>query len=418
MRTYGWYEYDDAPWRMRNTQTKQEIQILEISKESDPAKFFKGWDHIEKEKGIKLCQVGGNTDEISHSLEIKLLYKDDEIQQPLHITIVHHKDRQKKLHSGENAITLGGMHIIVNYNISFPSNPEYNTWLRIDDFLMDALLCWPDAIFEGRHEVLISIGAWQQGKWNPRMKRVFSDRRDYPLEKSKNIPIADASLTPLNCITPSKWRYMDSGVPYKNIELNFLVDETYGVLHYDQKSPIDRFQNQVPYIYREDQKAFFFLTKVVPGSHRGEDPMTYVHYTYVDEDIFLTFSSAPSYGLQIHHCNNFGFRKLPPSQEFWASDLYGKIKAPPYFEREKPQPIYWLSHGIWKRVVHAISEAWPAWKDSIQDGERKKLEIDQSVQLPPYYGRTAFAGNYGPKIQGGFIGGLASGWYSIRFEEF
>jgi len=100
MRTYGWYEYDDAPWRMRNTQTKQEIQILEISKESDPAKFFKGWDHIEKEKGIKLCQVGGNTDEISHSLEIKLLYKDDEIQQPLHITIVHHKDRQKKLHSG------------------------------------------------------------------------------------------------------------------------------------------------------------------------------------------------------------------------------------------------------------------------------------------------------------------------------
>jgi hypothetical protein len=47
----------------------------------------------------------------------------------------------------------------------------------------------------------------------------------------------------------------------------------------------------------------------------------------------------------------------------------------------------------------------------------RKMEIPQSVELPKNYGRHAYVGNYGPKIQGGYTGGISNIWHTIHFDK-
>ncbi|AEP08412.1 hypothetical protein [Micavibrio aeruginosavorus] len=402
MEQYGWFEYEDAPWKIRNFKSGQELILKDVTFQKLPEEFLKKWASDNRAKLIR--DLFPQPEYFEYSSELEFLYKDTEIEQILCFSIKYEKDKHRRFG------------ITIDYNKIFETSPSYGLWRRIDDFFVDVALCWPEGVFDERPFGLIVIGAWYQGKWRSDVKRIFSGRKAGKREVVASYPIVEPHLEPLHSPAPQQWTYIDVAEPKAQASLKFCIDETYNIPFFSQDEQLVGFQERVPYLLRNDQKAAIFPALLEPNSHRGEDPDAHLYYTYVDEDVFFTFRSCLVYGLELSDCKNYGFRKLPPDPRFFASDALGAIGDSTYVSRFGSSC---LSYFVWRRALNAIMDAWPNWKNSINftvDGMARKIEIDPSINLPPNYGRQAYVGNFGPTITRGFCGGMVNNWYCLKFE--
>lgn len=129
MKRYGWFEYGERPREITNFLTGQKLTVL--------------------------------TGDISTpNLDLKCVYSDSELQQTVHISIFRES-------------CFSGGRIELDYGNAFSESLAYSHWRRLDDFLLDALTCWPDFLFNGVNGALWVIGGWCNGRWEPKFKRFY-----------------------------------------------------------------------------------------------------------------------------------------------------------------------------------------------------------------------------------------------------
>lgn len=366
MRRYGWFEYGQEPRKITNYLTGQELVIKSVT-------------------------------EVPNMTIYDCSYKDSEIVQLVRFSI--HQDMRKD--------------IKLDYRDTIPGCPPYGYWRRIDDFLVDALLCWPDFLDRGGFS-LHTIGGWRSGAWNPELRRQFSSRKSGTPDQLTNYLIAEPYLIPLETTSPPPWRLVDVESPATEANLKFELLTDSNVPYLSRSSPVEGFQGLVPFLEREDKAAYIIFSKLQPSSHRGEDPEVLLYYTYVDQDIFFRFRSHPFYKLELGTCIDYGFREFPHSRELWTTKPLGEL-VPGNQTRPKENVLSqfsYLSYPVWLRVLHALGDAWPAW-----GAPRKKIEIDKNIALPSAYGRVGFIGDYGPTVTYGFSAGMKNSWFEIRYPD-
>lgn len=361
MKRYGWFEYSENPRTITNYLT-----------------------------GQKLAVVSGD---ISASLpELICEYSDSEISHPIYISIGF---------GGSN-----GTSIQCDYGRAFQTAPAYGYWRRIDDFLTDALLGWPEFVFKPVWFTLTVIGGWRSSCWQPQLKRVFSGRKSGTPEQIAHYPISEPYLILLSIALPGGWHYVDLENPSPKADLHFKCVDPLNIPHINSTDKLSGFQGLVPYLEREDQQAYIFPALIEPYALRGEDPVALVWYTYADENIFFTFRSHPIYDLELSYCKDYGFRQLPPQREYWPNDGMGNL-VPGDMPRGLTRASY-LSYRVWRQVTTTIRDAWPTWKTP-----PRKIEIDSSVVLPETYGKSAYVGNFGPTISHGYCAGMVNSWFQL-----
>lgn len=407
---YGWFEYLDNPKTIRNYKSGQKLTLI---KESEETSEFENTQTFDAEISTlsRLLKIFGPVKSIAatpppnKTIQREFLYKDEEIEQNIIVLFSYSEDKFKRLA------------IVVDYQASFSSSPTYGVWRRIDDFLVDALICWPEDVFTDRILGAVkTIGGWFQGKWVKDFNRRFHARKSYTAEQLEQQPknIVDPYLVPLDIPIPKQWKYVDQENPETKALLNFNDDNEYKLPFISRDAELEGFQGRVPYLVREDGLAYIFIEELVPHSHRGEDPDTHVWYTYVDEHFFLTFRSCSSYGLELSTCRHYGFRELPPPKEFWATNIFGEYKDK---SDVGPYSHSYMSYRVWRIVWNACMDAWPQWRHVVKNGMVRKIEIPDTTALPRNYGRHAYVGNYGPKMHGGYTAGVSNTWHTLLFDR-
>lgn len=369
MRRYGWFEYEQEPLRIRNYLTGQQLVVKSIAEESDVTTY------------------AGR-------------YSDTEIDQPVRFSIHHNSQKTTEIR--------------FDYRELFSVPPSYGRWRRIDDFFVDALLCWPEYLDQMHIFFLHTTGGWRSGVWQPQFRRQFSSRKSGKPDQLANYIIAEPYVIPLETPAPPAWRVIDVDASATEASLKFELLPSSNVPYLSRNSPVEGFQGLVPFLERNDHAAYIVFSKLQPSSHRGEDPETLLYYTYVDQDIFFRFRSHPSYKLELGTCLDYGFREFPPRRELWTTTPLGELVP-----GDEPRPVEnvfskfsYLSYPMWLRVLHALGDAWPAWGTP-----RKKIGSDKQIELPSTYGRVGVIGNYGPTTTDGFSAGMKNSWFEVRYPD-
>jgi hypothetical protein len=89
--------------------------------------------------------------------------------------------------------------------------PPYGVWRRIDDFLTDALACWPAHPLTGAKPGRIALnGGWLNGSWSSAFYR--SVWGSTPLRTSTDA-FQSAAMEPLTSKPPTPWRLLPPGLP-------------------------------------------------------------------------------------------------------------------------------------------------------------------------------------------------------------
>ena len=386
MRRYGWFEFEQKPRLIRNYLTGQQLVLDSVVEDSNVANY-----------------IGR--------------YSDSEITQSIRFTI--HTPPQRTAESKLDIRDLFSgpptwVVIKLDYRELFSESPSYGLWRRTDDFLIDALLCWPEFLDGMPTCSLHTTGGWRSGAWQPDLRRNFSGRKDGTPDQLTNRTIAEPYVVPLETPAPPAWRLIDVDAPATEANLKFELLVESNVPYLSRSSPIEGFRGLMPFLEREDLAAYIILSKLKPALGRDEDPMTLLYYTYVDQDIFFTFRSHPFYALELGTCIDYGFREFPPRRELWTTKPLGELVP-----GEQPRPLEdvfskfsYLSYQVWLRVFHALGDAWSAWGSGSQ---RRWIEIDKSVEPPSTCRRGSYAGNYGPSTHGGFSAGIGNSWFEVSY---
>ncbi|OQA32687.1 MAG: hypothetical protein BWY57_01756 [Betaproteobacteria bacterium ADurb.Bin341] len=359
MKRYGWFQFDNSPRRITNYLTDQELLVTSVTERQEVSIY---------------CAR----------------YSDQEITRSLRFSIYLPRAERAELTLDYGDIT--------NECIT------YGYWRRLDDFLVDALLCWPE--FLGRADIILFvIGGWRSGVWQPKLRRVFCNTYNgMP-------PIADPCLTPIETSPSKVWNFFDVEFPATQANLKFEFIDRLNIPYLSRDSAIEGFQGLVPFLEREDKGAYIIFSELEPSSHRGESPETNLYYTYVDQDIFFRFRSNPWRGLELWTAFYYGFRELPARREFWTTEPTGELVPGDQARRDNAHFNY-LSHPVWLRVLHALGDAWPAWGTP-----RRKVEIGEDVQLDETRGKVGFIGDYGPRVHHGFSAGMVNTNFELRYPD-
>jgi len=371
METYGWFEYEHPSRTIWRRTTGQRLVICTERVES-------AWKTFD------------------------LLNAEAEIEQPLRVT---HSKREGYI----ARLTLD------YYETAFvPSG--YGHWRRIDDFVVDALMCWAKVFGCKTAFGVLVTGCWKGGRWNPRARRDFrGEKMVFKAEDLVSHPIAEPIMVPLDLPAPKTWQFMDVESSATEASLSFerLPETNIPYLPIDRE--VTGFQGKVPYLRREDGQAFIFFAKLDPSTHRGEDPTTNLYYTYVDENIFFTFRSHSFYHNELGGCTDYGYRYIPPPRSYWPRQLMHPDPLP--WDTPRPDDAVlgsraWLSYSTWLQMMHVISDAWSAWGTP-----RKLVQVSSEMVLPDYYGRHGYIGDYGPTFSWGFIGGYSAPGLTVYFPD-
>ena len=361
MKKYGWFEYSENPRVITNYMTGQKLTVL-------------------------------SGDICATNFEALCEYSDSEINQTLHVNMRRHQK--------------GGV-IELDYRRIFTDTPEYAHWIRLDDFLTDVLLCWPE--FESTF--LKVTGGWQRSIWQPDYRRDYSCRKVDP-EHLEEYPISTPYLIPLNTEAPRAWCYFDHENPAPKAELIVQHHGPLNVPYIGSLDSVEGFQGVVPYLEREDKKAYLFPAELEVRPGRDQVPMTFVWYTYVDEQIFFTFRTAasPCFHLELSYCKSYGYRQLPPDDQLRPVSPMGKpVLDDDPRSTNKPFPrANYIPCQVWRRVLPVICDAWPMWTKP-----PRRFDADMSR----FVGQTAFVGNFGPTIMYGYCAGMANSSYTLRFPD-
>lgn len=398
MRRYGWFEFEKAPRTVKNYLSGQTLTISSGDVENPFPELE--CEYVDAE--IRLA--------LSIQFECELEETD---RRGLVLPHLVRRDSKSKTSASVTKKTV----IRLDYGRMFSSPPSYGYWRRIDDFLSDLLSCWyvirdyPDEKF-----VLQIVGGWRNGAWVPTMKRTISGGLFLPEKLGKN-PVAQPFLFPLDGGSSMRWYYRDMDSPAPKADLVFKRDKQSNVPYLpDTDDPVG-FQGVVPYLEREDGRAFVFPSEFSLTHGREEDDrFCQSWYTYVDEDIFLSLRSSSIYRCLDLSANfrDYGFRRLPPAPDFWTVSLRGEpISWDDQRGPGNPQSRYSnLSYFVWRRVASALSEAWGAWIDP-----GRTIEPLSSDGFDAWWPGEAHVGDYGPTIGGGYTAGMPTDRRRVVFSN-
>lgn len=370
MKTYGWFDYQSDPERVRNYLTGQSLTVS--PSRLDP---IGGTYH-------------GTYSDADFSQEIKFV-----VRKP-----------------GESHF----LEVVVDYNDVSANTWSYGHWRRVDDFLVDALLCRQEFLIRNVSLRLTAKGGWRSGAWNSQMRRNFSGRKADAPDQLVNYKAVEPYTVPLDLKPPLKWKLSPVAKPHTTATLRFDRLKDSNIPYLSRTSEIEGFQGLVPFLEREDRNAYVIFSKLQPSSHRGEDPETLLYYTYIDEEIFFTFRSHPSYHNELGTAIDYGFRELPPRRELWTIRPLGELVPwdTPRAHDNVLSKFSYLSYPVWLKIVSELGEAWSAWATP-----RTKVEIDSSINLSSNYGRVGKVGDYGPTMSHGFTAGMPNSWFELRFQD-
>lgn len=358
LKKYGWYHYGDSPRSIMNFLTGQQL----VATRED-------W------LGDTKSYVGE--------------YRDAEIQLPVRFNISPHRGR--------------GNLVELDY-AQFGDSISYGLWRRLDDFLTDALLSWPELLVPRCRFSLLATGGWWGGAWKPEWKRLFRGEKDIKPGMDGERALAEPCLSPLGRPEPKGWRYIDHPQPACEANLHLAYVEPWHVPYIAANSPLDGFQGDVPYLVRDDARAVFFPSRVgVRRDKDGDITGLEVYYTYADENVFFTFRSVPHRGLELWSCMDYGYRHFPPDRQFWPSGRDG-LEDPHTMRNRKEgfSHFAFLSYRMWRELVCTTSDAWLHWPDP---GVR--------IEHRPS-GLGARVGAHGPDVVTGYTAGLPN--YNIWLQ--
>lgn len=372
MDRYGWFDYLQGFLIIKNYLTGQTL-------------FTNSWSEC---NGVTLY----------HSC-----YIDDEISQSVEFSIFRHENKEITIKLDWNQPVFGAL--------------PYGRWRRVGDFLLDVLLCWPEFENLSRRFWVEIVGAWVNGVWDAG----FSRRCSAPIiqrdERHPKYTIAEPYLMPLDVPTPQPWMLVDVKSPASKVQIKSEMLADFNMLYWPRNLPVEGFQGLVPYLERADKTAFIVFSELEPSTHRGEDPSVYMHYTYVDEDVFFIFRNYSGFSeLDLSSCHNYGFREIPARRELWPIGLFGESVLNDdgaYCEQGVLSEFFHLPYAVWLRVLYALGEAWSVWGRPL-----RMVEIDKKIKLPPYYGRVGYVGENGPDVSYGFAGGLRNHSFEVRYPPF
>jgi hypothetical protein len=406
---YGWYDFDPDKGILTNFKSGQTLTW--ISKTKKPY-------HIYSQFKPPLYDT--------HYDELTLEYKDNEISYPIIINRAAPIPVEGKNYHFILEIDHIESAILWSKANGQAKYPPYGLWQRVDDFIVDAVLCWPEKIINGNWPRVQVIGGWKQGKWYKEYRRNFTGRTDR-IGQKQDYQIAEPYIEDLNAPIPQQWKYVDVEAPALSAELNGVVKTDHGIYYLPSVHPLAGFE-KMPHLIRTDGKAVIFPARAEYNMHRGEDYCPYIWYTYADENVFFTFRSSPIYNLELSYCKPYGFRNLDILPHLMPTDVYGN----PELDGGRYES-YNLGYYMWRYMTIVIRDAWPQWrsKSAVCDYLWRNyltwrilflLSFFKIYNLPRTVkiriisdgsdkGGVA-VGGHGSEFSHGFEGGIANSWYA------
>jgi hypothetical protein len=304
--------------------------------------------------------------------------------------------------------------------------PSYGLWRRIDDCVVDALLCWPERPETGsKPNRIATAGGWVNGAWNDALRCEFEIR--FLDQEVSGKPFVNRTLDPLDCSSPSPWVYHDAPRSEPAARLTGVSRVGKGYRYLPPDAPLTGFERDVPYLMRRGGDAVMFPSGLDSYFFRGEDYHPRMLVDYADSEVLLTVSCEPDwcygrgetawgFGLK-HLCSpGIGLRSLdrfdPTTPHGLPLDLFtvGEFLG---------SPIPELSYRLWRRLSGAFVDGWLNWTAPArqmaeppewlarQPTKRREMDI-------PENNGVNLARRRGVTIKGGYVGGIMCSYRDQR----
>jgi hypothetical protein len=295
------------------------------------------------------------------------------------------------------------------------SVPAFGLWQRVNECVVDALLCWPEVESTGPKPIrVVSMAGWFNGAWSSQIRRRSQPGYDHGF--AKHITPVPAFLTEVTAQS-YPWTFLDSSRAARGARLANVEEIGPAQLYLPPDEKLTGFEADVPHLIRSDGQAVMFPAGLKSTLHRGEDYLPGAFFCYADSDVFFlinggefvgwkglpsdwTFNSANPFQIGLRHLEWFDASRpggIPADLFTTSQSRFGPVYATP-------------SPSVWQRVATALIDGWLVWT-----GSSNRL-LDDPSQLEKLRGRTT--GVPGPeksgidlgrkaqvRIEGGYLGG-------------
>lgn len=297
----------------------------------------------------------------------------------------------------------------IDYNSIFDDSPDFISWKFIDDFLTDAITCWPEYLFpRDRIPDLRIQGGWNNGAWQKNLVRTFAMWKGASfLESMSSVPDWHVGDTSLGL---ERWEYVDCESPQSSATLDYECADPNFVPFLGICKKVTGFQGKVPYLATLDRRSYIIpieFTEPQTGPD-GDTTSPCATYIYLNEKIFFEFEIR-MYQIRLLFVYYYGFRDLSVEPNYWPVD-YSCVPVSPFSPR-KPKDIFsngfMLPYCVWRQCIDSIPNAWSAWRrpprQVLGDG---RLEKSYVGGVKPEYSEIFLPS---------FVGGYSAG---IRNEDY
>lgn len=299
---------------------------------------------------------------------------------------------------------------VLNYNDIFTTAPDYSHWKLIDDFLTDALTCWPNLIpGKGISPCLHVEGAWCNGRWQPNLTRLFSPFKDGSfLKRAQTSTPAEPSYALRQ--TDQQWEYVGCEIPQQQAALDYTSLPPSFVPFLGRDEAVTGFLGKVPYLVTKDRRAY--IIPILFHELMEHDFCLHPHakYMYVGEKYFHEFDMRDQSVIFMRKVHCYGFRDPMIEKNYWPLALKSNWQpVSPSFPRDPNDPfsnLFDLTYRLWREGMDAITDAWSAW-------HRPSLKVAGL--------KDSYVGGFGPnrtnmKFFGGYSAGLSNDNFCVQYR--
>ncbi len=291
----------------------------------------------------------------------------------------------------------------------------YGLWRRVDDSVIDALLCWPEIVQSGpKVERIESTGGWLNGAWTDGLCRRFGAQFfDWA---TKGQAIATVSLESLDLPPPLPWRYHSAPFARQGARIAGIERPNERYVYLPAEAALTGFERDVPYLKRSDGRAVMFPSGLSSYFFRGEDYTAQAQIDYADEDVLLRLG-----------CENRSLRQDDLTYRFRSSSFFAsqiglrdRNRFDPASANGMPAELFPLetpyrgaapSYRLWHRLREALVDGWLQWTGSVHMAETPQWLKQQERSQHGGFGVPADSGMmFAPpsrvQVEGAYIGGL------------
>jgi hypothetical protein len=291
--------------------------------------------------------------------------------------------------------------------------PAFGLWQRVNECVVDALLCWPEIEATGPKPIsVVSMAGWCNGGWSSHLRRRSQRGSDHGFAKGA------APLPPsLSDVTAQsfRWTFVDSPRAVRGATLANVQQVGPGQLYLPPNEPLTGFEADVPYLIQSDGQAVMFPAGLKSSLHRGEDYMPGAFFCYADTEVFLHMNGdgfsgwgnlASNWKFNLGNPFHIGLR-----DRFGATDPAGMFGGP--FIRQQSKHGSGLiipSPAVSQRITTALIDGWLTWAGSpnrlLDDPTQlEKLRGPRGSVPAPEKSGIDLGRKSQVRVEGGYLGG-------------